>query len=121
MKSTLRYNECHINTNVTLALPPLPSVPPPPLRSWTTPPQIVLRGVFIPRPPLGVVSKLRWLRGFTSVDLSANNIDDACGQSLRNLMALKQLRRLDLTGNSLGASAGAAVIESLARCRGLQV
>lgn len=65
--------------------------------------------------------KLRWLRGFTSVDLSDNSIDDACVQPLKNLLALRQMRRLDLRGNSLGPSAGKALLETLPRCRNLQV
>lgn len=69
----------------------------------------------------GIVTKLRWLRGFTSVDLSDNNIDDASTQPLKNLLALRQLRRLNLRGNDLGPAAAKALIESLPRCRGLQV
>ena len=65
--------------------------------------------------------KLRWLRGFTSVDLSDNNIDDACAQPLKNLLALRQLRRLNLRGNDLGLFAAKALLESLPRCKGLQV
>ncbi len=65
--------------------------------------------------------KLRWLRGFTSVDLSDNSLDDACGQPLKNLLALRQMRRLDLRGNDLGPSAGKALLETLPRCRNLQV
>ena len=68
-----------------------------------------------------MIVKLKWLRGFTSVDLSGNKIDDECAPALRNLMALKQLRRLDLRGNDIGASAGASVFESLVRCTALQV
>lgn len=68
-----------------------------------------------------MIVKLKWLRGFTSVDLSSNKIDDACAPALRSLMALKQLRRLDLRANDFGPSAGAAVLESLTRCRSLQV
>lgn len=55
------------------------------------------------------------------MDLSDNSIDDACAQPLRNLIALKQLRRLNLRGNDIGPSAGSAVLESLTRCRNLQV
>lgn len=36
-------------------------------------------------------------------------------------MSVRQLRRLDLRANSLGPTAGAAVIESLPQCRNLQV
>ncbi|CAM9153892.1 unnamed protein product, partial [Hapterophycus canaliculatus] len=69
----------------------------------------------------GIVTKLRWLRGFTSIDLSDNSIDDTCLQPLKNLMALRQVRRLDLSRNDLGPSAGKALIESLPRCKDLQV
>lgn len=69
----------------------------------------------------GIVMKLRWLRGFTSVNLSDNNIDDACVQPLKNLLALRQMRRLDLRGNNLGPAAGKALLETLPRCRNLQV
>lgn len=65
--------------------------------------------------------KLRWLRGFISVDLGYNSIDDGCAQALKSLMALRQLRRLDLRGNELGPSASKALLESLPRCKGLQV
>lgn len=67
------------------------------------------------------MTKLKWLRGFTSVDLSGNSIDDACAVHLANLVALRQLRRLDLRRNDIGPSAGAALIEALPRCKGLQV
>ncbi|CAN0466479.1 unnamed protein product [Ectocarpus sp. 12 AP-2014] len=69
----------------------------------------------------GIVVKLRWLRGFTSVDLRDNSIDDACVQPLKSLMALRQLCSLDLRGNQLGPSSGNALLESLSRCRRLQV
>lgn len=69
----------------------------------------------------GIVMKLRWLRGFIAVDLGYNDIDDGCLQPLKNLMALRQLRHLDLRGNELGPSAGKALLESLPRCKGLQV
>lgn len=72
-------------------------------------------------PQKGVVVKLRWLRGFTSVDLSDNNIDDACTQPLKSLLALRQLCRINLRGNDLGPSAAKALLESLPRCKGLQV
>eukprot|EP00903_Cladosiphon_okamuranus_P014811 g13717.t1 len=65
--------------------------------------------------------KLRWLRGCTSVDLSDNNIDDTCTQPLKNLLALRQLHCLNLRGNDLGPSAAKALLESLPRCKGLQV
>lgn len=65
--------------------------------------------------------KLKWLRGFISVDLGYNDIDDGCAQSLKNLITLRQLRRLDLRGNELGPSASKALLESLPRCKGLQV
>lgn len=55
------------------------------------------------------------------MDLSGNNIDDACTQPLKNLLALRQLRRLSLRGNDLGPSAAKALLESLPRCKGLQV
>jgi len=69
----------------------------------------------------GIVTKLRWLRGFTSVDLSDNSVDDGCVQPLKDLLALRQMRRLDLRGNDLGPSAGKALLEMLPRCRNLQV
>ncbi|CAN0232156.1 unnamed protein product [Ectocarpus sp. 6 AP-2014] len=69
----------------------------------------------------GIVVKLRWLRGFTSVDLRGNSIDDACVQPLKSLMALRQLCSLDLRENQLGPSSGNALLESLSRCRRLQV
>ncbi|CAM9898189.1 unnamed protein product [Scytosiphon promiscuus] len=69
----------------------------------------------------GIVGKLRWLRGFTSVDLSGNSIDDACAQSLKNLMALRQVRRLDLSRNDLGPAASKALLDSLPRCKNLQI
>lgn len=55
------------------------------------------------------------------MDLSDNNIDDACTQPLKSLLALRQLRRLNLRGNGLGPSAAKALLESLPRCKGLQV
>lgn len=70
---------------------------------------------------VGVIVKLKWLRRITSVNLSKNKIDDECESGLRDLMTIKHLRQLDLSGNEIGASAGVSMLESLVRCRELQV
>lgn len=55
------------------------------------------------------------------MDLSDNNVDDSCTYPLKNLLALRQLCRLNLRGNDLGPSAAKALLESLPRCKDLQV
>lgn len=67
------------------------------------------------------LSKIKWLRHVVSLDLSRNSLDDASQQQLRMLFNLRQSRYLDLRHNDLGPAAGASLVESLPRCKTLEV